>query len=288
MTSTECILPLGLWTAEFKSWLTPLHSVAPGRWFHFSESPHPTLVRFWGRVALYWLYTTGAQSMLITQGMALLTLSPPPLGHDRQCHWSLAPTGALVLTVHFPAGQAWALLPAGSLCGHRVGQVQMSADRCGVQAQETPRPGWAGLTSTPTSGLESQGPGVHCPCCPPATHNRQQVGGSCFIWNRQGPLSWLPHTHPGPGESRGWGRGVPGNGGARGSSKLPQRQAGRRQICPRLPLALLSARTVWVGCSGSGPSPLSPTQLRLLELQEAPLYRASWMAWKWRPHDGQN
>lgn len=131
------------------------------------------------------------------------------------------------------------LLSAGSLSWYQVGLVQMSSGRCGVQAWKSTRLGRDGLTLTPTSGLESPGPWCPRPMlryeCPPATHNRQQVGWSCFIWNWQGPLSWLPHTHPGPGESRGQGGACRGNRGTRGSSKLPQLPSGRKQTCPRLP-----------------------------------------------------
>lgn len=101
----------------------------------------------------------------------------------------------------------------------------MSSGRRGVQAWKTTRLGRDGLTLTPTSGLESPGPWCPPPMlryeCPPATHNRQQVGWSCFIWNWQGPLSWLPHTHLGPGESRGSRRGVPQESGDQRKLQAP-------------------------------------------------------------------
>ena len=165
--------------------------------------------------------------------------------------------------------------------------MQMSSGRCGVQAWETTRLGWDGLTLTPTSGLESPGPWYPLPI---TSHTQQAASGRVLLYLELARTPLLAAPHP-PGAWREPRVGEGRTTGIRGPEEAPSspssNQGGSR---PALPcrLALLSARTVWVGCSGLGPSPLSPTQLRLLELQEAPLYRASWMAWKWRPHDGQN
>lgn len=152
---------------------------------------------------------------------------------------------------------------------------------CGVQAWKSTRLGRDGAHLDPhirsgipralVSHVHMLRTSVHQP------HNRQQVGWSCFIWNWQGPSPWLPHP------PRAWRGARAGRGGrAAGIGGPEELQAPPAPIREEADLPP-GYRTVWVRCSGSDPSPLSPTQLRLLELQEAPLYRASWMAWKSRP-----
>lgn len=68
--------------------------------------------------------------------------------------------------------------------------------------------------------------------------NRQQLGGSCFIQNWQGPLSWLLRAHRGPGDQRKL-LAPPGSvQGGNGWWPTPALACG-----PALP----SAQTVWVG-----------------------------------------
>lgn len=98
---------------------------------------------------------------------------------------------------------------SSGLEGYQAGTV------IGRTQQGPPHPFWA---------LESGG---HLPCCayegPIAMQNRQQLGGSCFIQNWQGPLSWLLHAHQGPGESR-------GARGPKGAPGSPQLQSGRKLV----------------------------------------------------------
>ena len=151
--------------------------------------------------------------------------------------------------------------------------------------------GWAHLDPHIWSGIpRARVSTAHVVIRVSTSHTQQAASGRVLLYLEPArtPLLAAPHPpgawrEPRVGEGRTGELGVPEEAPSSPSAK----QGGGRSALACL-LTLLSARTVWVGCSGSGPSPLSPTQLRLLELQEAPLYRASWMAWKWRPHDGQN
>lgn len=134
--------------------------------------------------------------------------------------------------------------------------IQLSSGLEGYQAgivigrtqQGPPHPFWA---------LESGG---HLPCCayegPIAMQNRQQLGGSCFIQNWQGPLSWLLHAHWGPGESR----------GARGPKEAPgspQLQSGRKRAggpplpSPAVQPCLLPRQPGWGGPWSTQPNSAS-------------------------------
>lgn len=117
-------------------------------------------------------------------------------------------------------------------------------------------------------------PGVHLPYCnyecPPTTHNRQQLDGSCFIKNCKDPSPCCPEPTGGLGRV-----GAREPEEALGSLSSDQ---GEKQAAATRPDSL----------GGTGSWPLGPIQLWLLVLQEAQLDWPSWMVWRWRPHNGQD